>query len=356
MRILRTVIYVLLVPIGAFLLFLLYASVDDFKPDEQINMFSAEQTNTLSDSSELNLLIWNIGYAGLDASMDFFYDGGKQIRPSEERVNSNLEAIRNILTPYKGYDFIMLQEVDTDSKRSYHINQSEIISQDFQGYQSFTGTNYEVFFVPIPVSSPMGKVQSGLMTMTTHNPSTVDRYSFPGNFAWPMSLFMLDRCFLVQRHPVSDGNELLIVNTHNSAYDDGTLRKQQMAYLKDFLMDEYQQGNYLIVGGDWNQSPNGFPPELPSHLFDTISLAYVEKDFPEPDWKWAFDPTLPTNRRVSTPYERSTTLTTVIDYFLLSPNISVVDVKTVDLDFRFSDHQPVHMRAKLNPQKKQANH
>ncbi len=36
-------------------------------------------------------MIWNIGYCGLDASMDFFYDGGEQVRPSEEKVKENLE-------------------------------------------------------------------------------------------------------------------------------------------------------------------------------------------------------------------------------------------------------------------------
>ncbi len=350
MKYLRSFFYVLLVPVGAFLLFLLYASLDDFKPEEKINQYAGQEADIIADSTELNLLIWNIGYAGLDASMDFFYDGGKQMRPSKEGVNDNLEGIQSILAPFNGFDFILLQEVDIDSKRSYHINQVEKISAGFKGYQYFIGINYDVFFVPIPVSNPMGQVESGLMSLSKHTPTTVDRYNFPGNYSWPMSLFMLDRCFLVERHPVGDGKELLIINTHNSAYDDGSLRQQQMDYLKDFLLKEYSKGNYLIVGGDWNQSPYGLPPELPSHLFDTISLTYVEKDFPAPQWNWAFDPTLPTNRRVSTPYKQSTCLTTVIDCFLLSPNISVEKVKTLDVDFRFSDHQPVYLKARLNPE------
>lgn len=350
MKFLRRLFYVLLVPIGAFLLFLLYASLNDFKPEEKINQFAGQEADIIADSAELNLLIWNIGYAGLDASMDFFYDGGNQMRPSKEGVNDNLEGIQSILAPFNGFDFILLQEVDIDSKRSYHINQVEKISADFKGYQHFIGTNYDVFFVPIPVSNPMGQVESGLMSLSSYTPTTADRYSFPGNYSWPTSLFMLDRCFLVERHPVSDGKELLVINTHNSAYDDGSLRKQQMDYLKDFLLKEYNKGNFLIVGGDWNQSPFGLSPELPSHLFDTISLTYVEKDFPAPQWSWAFDPTLPTNRRVSTPYEQSTCLTTVIDYYLLSPNITIEEVKTLDVDFRFSDHQPVHLKARLNPE------
>ena len=349
MRILRIVLYVLLLPVGAFLLFLLYASVNDFKPEEKINLYTSDTPKSLSDSSELNVLIWNIGYAGLDASMDFFYDGGEQMRPSREGVDRNLKEIRYALEAYKAYDFILLQEVDVNSKRSYHTNQVEALAEEFPAYQTYTGINYKVFLVPIPLSNPMGQVESGLFSLTKHTPTRVDRYSFPGNYSWPMSLFMLDRCFLVQRHPLSNGHDLLIINTHNSAYDDGSLRKQQMTFLKKFLLNEYKQGNYLIVGGDWNQTPNGFKPELPSHLFDTVNLTFVEKDFPEPGWNWAFDPTLPTNRRVSVPYNRSTSLTTVIDYFLLSPNISIEEVKTIDTDFQFSDHQAVRLQARLNP-------
>jgi hypothetical protein len=103
------------------------------------------------------------------------------------------------------------------------------------------------------------------------------------------------------------------------------------------------------VGGDWNQSPYGLPPELPHHLFDTENLTYVEKDFPAPDWIWAYDPTLPSNRRVSVPYSRSNSLTTVIDCYLLSPNISPTDVKTLDVDFQYSDHQPVQLQVSLIP-------
>lgn len=349
MRILRIVLYVLLLPVGAFLLFLLYASVNDFKPEEKINLYTSDTPKSLSDSSELNVLIWNIGYAGLDASMDFFYDGGEQMRPSREGVDHNLKEIRSALEAYKTYDFILLQEVDVNSKRSYHTKQVKAIAKEFPAYQAYTGINYKVFFVPIPLSNPMGQVESGLFSLTKHTPTRVDRYSFPGNYSWPMSLFMLDRCFLVQRHPLSNGHELLIINTHNSAYDDGSLRKQQMTFLKEFLLNEYKQGNYLIVGGDWNQTPYGFKPELPSHLFDTVNLTFVEKDFPEPGWNWAFDPTLPTNRRVSVPYNRSGSLTTVIDYFLLSPNISIEEVKTIDTDFQFSDHQAVRLQARLNP-------
>lgn len=349
MRKFRLLLYIILVPAGAFILFLAYATIDDYQPEEVIDLHTDNQADVLPDTATFDLFSWNIGYAGLDASMDFFYDGGAQMRPTEEGVANNLTGIANTLLSYNNLDFILLQEVDRDSKRSYHMNEYAVIEQMFPGYYSSFGKNYDVAFVPIPLKEPMGKVLSGLMTLSKYAPSAVSRYGFPGNYSWPVRLFMLDRCFLVNRFPISNGKELLVINTHNSAYDDGSLRKHQMEYLQDMLLNEYKTGNYVIVGGDWNQTPNGFVPELPGYLFDTINLTFVEKDFPAADWAWAFDTQLPTNRRVDTPYNRATSLTTVIDCFLLSPNIRVDTVKTIHLGFQYSDHQPVLLKVALIP-------
>lgn len=348
MKIIRPILYLLLILVGAFLLFLLYATIDDYKPKEITIQPIECETDIISDSLQINLLIWNIGYAGLDASMDFFYDGGERMRPTEEGVIRNIEGISTTLAPFIGYDFIMLQEVDQDSKRSYHLNEYQIIEDLYKGYNSSFGMNYNVGFVPIPVTEPMGKVRSGLMTLSKRCPVSVERHSFPGNYSWPVRLFMLDRCFLVNRYQVSNQKELVIINTHNSAYDDGSLRAQQMSYLKNYLLSEYEKGNYVIVGGDWNQTPNGLEPELPKHLFDTEDLTYVEADFPAHGWKWAYDTSLPTNRRLAKPYDQASSPTTVIDCFLASPNMKLGSVKTIDLGFKYSDHHPVQLQARLS--------
>ncbi len=347
MKIIRPLIYLVLILVGAFILFLLYATLDDFKPKAVSDQAIECKADILSDSLRLKLLIWNIGYAGLDASMDFFYDGGKKMRPDRVEVLSNLEGIQSSLAPYSGYNFILLQEVDQNSKRSYHVNQYEAIKNQFSAYSAYFGKNYEVGFVPIPLTEPMGRVKSGVMTLSLTCPLSVERHSFPGNYSWPVKLFMLDRCFLVSRYQLSNQKELLIINTHNSAYDDGSLRAQQMNHLSAYLLAEYEKGNYIIVGGDWNQTPFGFEPELPSHRFDNENLSYIEKDYPAAGWHWAYDPELPTNRRVATPYDRANSLTTVIDCFLASPNVELSKVKTVDLDFQYSDHQPVQVEASL---------
>ena len=356
MRIIRNVLYFLASLVSLFIIFLIYSTIDDYKPEPVEKVFFTDQGDILTDSTRITIFNWNIGYAGLDKSMDFFYDGGKQMRPAKEGVTNNLKGIMETLVPYKSFDFILLQEVDRGSKRSYHYNMQKLISEHFRDYQNFFAMNYEVRFVPIPVKEPMGKVESGLLTLSKYIPSTVDRYSFPGNYSWPMGIFMLDRCFMVNRYKVGgvskqalgDGQkELVLINTHNSAYDDGSLRKKQMDFMKDILLSEYEKGNYVIVGGDWNQTPYGMKPELPNHVFDTVNLTFIDKDYPANDWTWAFDPMKPTNRRVAVPYDRETSLTTVIDCYLLSPNIKLEHIKTVDVGFAYSDHQPVELIVQL---------
>ena len=158
---------------------------------------------------------------------------------------------------------------------------------------------------------------------------------------------MLDRCFLVNRYKVDGNKELVLINTHNSAYDDGSLRKMQMNYLRRFLLEEYLQGHYVIVGGDWNQSPPGFTPEYKKDIFDDQDFTPIPADYLPEGWAWVYDDTEPTNRRVMIPYQQGTTPTTVIDFYLLSPNIRLISVNTVDLDFAVSDHQPVRMKVQL---------
>jgi len=39
----------------------------------------------------------------------------------------------------------------------------------------------------------------------------------------------------------------------------------------------------------------------------------------------------------------------VIDGFIVSPNISIMSVETLDESFRYADHNPVKLRVTLNP-------
>jgi endonuclease/exonuclease/phosphatase family metal-dependent hydrolase len=64
-------------------------------------------------------------------------------------------------------------------------------------------------------------------------------------------------------------------------------------------------------------------------------------------WTWAYDGEVATNRKLTEKYDASKTFTTVIDFYLLSPNLKVEEVKGIHLDFQNSDHQPVKMKCSL---------
>ena len=55
----------------------------------------------------------------------------------------------------------------------------------------------------------------------------------------------------------------------------------------------------------------------------------------------------PTNRDVDMSYQKGKTKTTIIDFFVVSPNITVESVKTIETGFENADHQPVIMKIKI---------
>ncbi len=329
-----------------FFLFILISTITEYNPADDIVLFTSEQTDTLPHRELYSVLSWNIGYAGLGKNMDFFYDGGKRVRDTRDNTLNNFNAISAFVEGNDSIDFLLFQEVDIESKRSYKKNQVAVFDTLLEGSRGFTGINYQAGFVPVPFSSPMGKVKSGIVTYCDFIPSDVRRYAYESYYAWPTRLFMLKRCFVASRFFLENGKEFILVNTHNSAFDDGSHRAGEMKALTAFAEKEYKEGNYILMGGDWNQSPSHFVPDY-SEPFDTIDIAYIPEDF-LPRWQQIYPVDGPTNRRVLTAYDKSTTLTTTIDFFIASPNITLDTVRRIDLGFTHSDHQPVILTFRLN--------
>ncbi len=355
MKLMKTIFKVLL---GIILLAVLYfggmigyASLSDFDPPttETVSVSGTAAATQAPDT--LSLINWNIGYCGLGAESDFFYDGGKGVRTPKAQVQKNLEGILGQLAKLKPEtDFFLLQEVDLRSARSQKVDQVAAISTQLAGYAQAFAANYKVGFIPIPPENPLGGVHSGLATWSRYPPTEATRYAFQGNYDWPTYLFFLDRCFLLERFPLAGGGELVLVNTHNSAYDDGSLKKVQLEQLKAVLLAEYEKGNYVIAGGDWNQ----FPPQyrgfdgIPTYNTDAPDPKYHVPDaYPAVGWRWAWDPAVPTNRSLVAAFDPASTERGILDFYLLSPNVEMVAVKTLDLGFAFSDHQPVQLQVRL---------
>lgn len=350
---------VLLTPILLFALYVIgniaFASITKFKPTaeealaihKKSNAESAPLFSETDSAGTLKFLIWNIGYGGLGAEADFFYDGGKMVVSPKEWVEKYNKGIVDFLSKSNA-DFVLLQEADTAGRRSWNINQKENIANALPNFNYSFAVNYDVRFVPVPYTNPMGRVLGGLLSLSKAKPTESKRIQLPNKDKFPDQLFYLERCLLLQRFPIgNNGKDLVVINTHFEAYDNGEVKQKQMAFTKKILEAEFAKGNYVVMGGDWNISP----PGIDAHAFakepeNDYLRANADANYIN-GWSYVFDPTKGTNRKNKTAFNPEKTFTTVIDYFFVSPNIKVEKVETIDLGFRFSDHQPVMMEVKI---------
>ncbi len=349
-NIIKIALAALITVILCFASFLTYVTITDFQPSEKETLIIKK--NTLPHTvplGKLSLYTWNIGYCGLGSAMDFFYEGGTMVMPDKSYYSKCRGGVLSKVKAFDNPDFIFIQEVDFRAHRTYEDDQVERFEEAFRGYAAFFAINYKVPFVPVPASSPMGRVESGILTLTHYRPAEAVRYSFPSTYSWPKRLFLLDRCCMLTRYNVSNGKQLVLINTHNSAYDDAAeMRAEELKLLKEIILNEYAKGNYVIAGGDWNQNPVPFNKDSikDGNLSKVISPG-IPGDFLPAGFTWAYDPKFPTNRDVDKPYSKGRTLTTVIDFFVLSPNINLLSANALQTGFEFSDHQPVRVEVEL---------
>ncbi len=326
-----------------------YLSVSEYNPAyaEAAKRGSVNRTESLTNRT-LSILSFNTGYGGLGYEADFFMDGGQGVLPKdEETVEKNMEGVGNVLRS-RETDFIFLQEVDTDARRSFGKNQWLSYEHILKDYESRFALNYSCNYVPYPLTEPLGEIHSGLATYSKYDILSSTRYSLPNALTWPTRTAGMKRCLLVSRIPIDDSDkQLVLINVHMEAYDDGTTRTEQTAQLLKLVKEEYAKGNYVIAGGDFNQS---FPK---SEAFPQVNEEYWTPDKLSPifaGWQYAFDDSRPTCRLLNQPYDPYSEETRyyVIDGFLVSPNVTVDSVETLNYHFRYSDHNPVLLEFTLN--------
>jgi len=330
-------------------LFLTWLTISDFQPELYMDA-EISNNNELLAPATISIFNWNIGYGGLGENMDFFMDGGSRVRAPEEEYSLYRKGIMDTIE-HNPAQFYFFQEIDRKSTRSYKEDQYLSISQILNNFNSTFAPNYKVKFIPSPhlIGTQYGSVHSGLAIFSKYTIQNSKRVSLPGNYSWPKKVFFLDRCMVVSEISCENNRIIYLINTHKSAYDKGGfLKKEQLEFIKDYAQQLYAEDKYVIIGGDWNSympgtNANSFPSGEKAPDF----YQPLPKDWSMENWNWAVDITTPTNRSLYKPYENGKTFTSIIDGFLLSPNIEIKQVKTIDLGFKFSDHNPIKIDIEL---------
>ena len=346
-KFLKVLLCILLVIVILAAALIIWLSIAEYKPDPvlALDVNSSSEGKILKKDEEISILSWNIGYAGLGKGSDFFMDGGKDVKSADkETMTGYLEGIDGFIGSAEP-DLIMLQEVDTRSSRTYNINEAEYLSRG----NFVHALNYSCPFVPYPMP-PLGKIHSGLLTTAEYAIDSAERIALPCPFSWPMSTANLKRCLLVSHMPIEGSDrELVLVNLHLEAYDDGEGKLAQTKMLREFIEKEYEKGNYVIAGGDFNQTFPGTLDVFPIVQDDYWVPGVLDSSFLPEGWEFTYDNSAPTCRLLNQPYNRDDPATQhyVIDGFILSPNVQLNKVENIDLKFENSDHNPVMLNVTL---------
>lgn len=339
---------------------LTYGTVTDWVPEpyEQLSVTSAGQPTTEITDSLLTFLTWNVGYGGLGDQESFFYDEGDffwtemgHARTPQANVEEYVDGQEGTIKALPA-DFYLLQEVDTSSRRSWYTNQLDSMHAQRPDYAASFAMNYKNERVPIPIFQPWdhyGYVRGGVASLSKYQPAVSERHQLPGDLDWPTRLFELDRCALRQTFPTKWGKDLVVYNVHLAAYDKGgVVKSQQMSWLRERMIADYEAGNYVVIGGDWNQVPPGvdygtFSPQRRNEFFQMS----IDFEYAPPGWVFAYDAETPSNRKAKEVYNDANALKALIDFYLVSPNVKIRKVKGVNQHFAYSDHQPVLMEVEL---------
>ncbi len=334
--------------IGGLLGFLTAA---EWKPEaaEPVDFTAGERT--LSPGDELTVLTWNLGYAGLGKESEFIFDGGGLYIPSKKQVSGYFDGICSALAENEA-DVRFLQEIDRDSARSYHIDMVSEIGILFDAGGAYA-QNYRCAFEPVPVPT-VGKVDSGIAVFSNLKAEDAVRLQLPVPFDWPSRTVNLKRCLLSEHIPLEGTDkELVLVNLHLEAYDDGEGKAEQTAVLMDYLDAEYAKGNYIICGGDFNQTFLAIDECVCPTIDESCWMpGLLTADLLPEGWSYVYDAGTPTCRLNNKPYDGDpkTTQYYIIDGFIVSPNVVAESVETLDYAFQYSDHQPVTATFRLEQQ------
>ena len=284
---------------------LAYLTITEYRPadTEDVNI-TGQASGGVKSGITIKLLTWNIGYGALGKDADFFMDGGKSVRSSDyNEISDNLSNISRILASNDA-GVIFLQETDIESTRSYYINEWEALSLPMENRECMFAYNFSSNFIPYPLP-PIGMVHGGIGTLSYYHIDESQRISLPSSFSYPVSLCNLKRCLLVSRIAVTGTDkELVLINLHLEAYDDGEGKIAQTNALKEFIEAEYAKGNYVIAGGDFNQTFSNIDTSMyPSHSATGWSPGLIDTDEFEDHWSFWMDTDTPTCRSLSEPYD-----------------------------------------------------
>ena len=291
--------------------FLSYSRIEDNVELE----VTGDARSPVQTGREYTAVSYNIGFGAYTADFTFFMDGGKESRAhSKESVLDCVNGTSGTALSF-GPDIALFQEVDTDSTRSHHVNECQLIVDNFSeegAWDSVFAQNYHSAYLMYPLSQPHGKSNSGILTLSRMDITSSLRRSLPIASGFK-KIIDLDRCYSICRLPVENGKELVVFNAHLSAYGTDATSGEY------FNPQSTESFSWCAPFPD-DMIPDGF----------TKCTGYAEEF-------------MHTSRYTDRPYSGDS-LVFILDGFILSDNIDCTYVQNIDTGYQYTDHNPVVLK------------
>lgn len=351
---LKATVALLLIGIAA-LLSWVFTSTYQPRPVQKEEVVSAADLAPLQPGQTLKVLNWNVQFLAGNANNRFFYDGGTDPWPAREVVE---EVGRKIVAFIKAEspDVVLLQEIDQGADRTYLLDQQAMLLDSLPEYRAHAATFYwKADYVPHPDIA--GKVGLKLLVLSRYPISDAKRYALPSISTddFITRQFNLKRALLEVSLPVAGSRDLKIINTHLSAFAQGSdTMARQIAMIDEYLQILEAAGDPWILAGDFNLLPDTDAyARLPARYQANYNAEGSEM---EPLLKYPMVPPLASMQ--SDDYanwftympaddsERKPNRT--IDYLLYSEKLVLTDAAVLRGDaLSLSDHLPVAATLKL---------
>ena len=208
-KLLKALLILLAVLLAVVIIYVGYVmlSYDRIPDNQELEIRNPQETDlAVRLGEEYAIVTQNVGFGAYTDDFTFFMDGGveswaKSPESVIECINAAAEEVSS-LEP----DFILFQEVDFDSTRSYHIDEQEILRAAFPQMAEVDAVNYHSAFLMYPLTQPHGSSNSSMVTFSSVGITGALRRSLP--ISTGFSKFLdLDRCYTISRVPTENGKD-----------------------------------------------------------------------------------------------------------------------------------------------------
>ncbi|NBF03220.1 endonuclease/exonuclease/phosphatase family protein [Pseudomonas sp. Fl5BN2] len=350
-RLLRVTLLSLLL-IGALLSGLIYSLTWRPEAKESLTVSCSAKAAPLVPGQALKVLTWNLQY--LAGKRYVFWNDqlqGEDERPTLEDMAFSLDEVARVIRDEQP-DLVLLQEVDNGAKASAYQDQFKLLQERLADLYpcSTQAYDWKADFVPSP--HIFGSVGRQLATLSRYRIEHAERLQLPVTPGHLISRqFQPKDALLLSYLPLSDGGQLVVVNTHleRARKVEDTQQKQVAAIIK--VLDKLEsRGTPWVIGGDFNLLPLGQYQRL-----SEVHRAPYSADSPL-HLLWDKYPMIPSNTQASgvdrarwlTHYPNDPSLDgpdRTVDYLFYSPLVKRVESRVRQDDtLRISDHLPVLAR------------